>query len=322
MTMSARGGFFNTSAYGGPGWSGRVASHREEIGSLWTSSGINSEWGTLRAVLLHRPGEELEASSSDPDSVQMLGPVDFAKARDQHDTMAEAYLRHGITVHYVEPDGIPSSNQMFCADLLFLTPEGAIVARPASTVRAGEERQIARRLANIGVPIVRTMRGYATFEGADAMWIDPGLVMIGKGLRTNSEAVHQIGNALFEMDVETVAVDLPFGTMHFMGLLRIVDSDLALCWWRRTPFVAVRALQDRGLKIVWLPEGDEMDVGRAFNFVTLGPRKILMAAGYKEVDKAFEGAGSECVTVDCSELVKAAGAIGCLTAVIEREAVV
>jgi len=29
----------------------------------------------------------------------------------------------------------------------------------------------------------------------------------------------------------------------------------------------------------------------------------------------------ECVTVDCSELVKAAGAIGCLTGILERETV-
>jgi arginine deiminase len=103
-----------------------------------------------------------------------------------------------------------------------------------------------------------------------------------------------------------------------MGLLRVVDRDLAVCWWRRTPFAAVRALQDRGVQVLWLPEGDDMDLNRAFNFVTLGPRKILMVAGYEAVQRGFEEAGIECVTVDCSELVKAAGAVGCLTGVIER----
>jgi len=319
--MSKGGGLFNASAYGGSGWSGRVANHRQEIGSLWTASGIDSEWAVLRTILLHCPGEELEASSFDPNAVQMLDPVDLTKARDQHEAIAETYREQGITVHYVEPEGLPSPNQMFCADLLFLTPEGAIVARPASTVRAGEERQVARRLADIGVPIVRTLRDNATFEGADAMWIDPTLVMIGKGLRTNAEAAYQVGNALNEMDVETIVVDLPYGTMHFMGLLRIVDRDMAVCWWRRTPFATVRALQTRGMEIVWLPEGDDMDLGRAFNFVTLGPRKVLMVAGYQEVEKVLEDAGIECVTLDCSELVKAAGAIGCLTGIIEREIV-
>lgn len=319
--MSARKGLFNTSAYGGSRWSGREAAHRDEIGSLWAASGIDSEWGRLRAVIVHRPGAELDASLSDPDAVQMLAPVDLAKARAQHEAMVEAYLAEGVAVHQVAPEGTPTPNQMFCADLVFLTPEGAILARPASTVRAGEERQIARRLADIGVPIIRTLRGNATFEGADAMWLDPGTVMVGNGLRTNSEAIRQIADALHEMGVETRDVDLPFGSMHFMGLLRIVDRDLAMCWWRRTPFATVRALQERGYEIVWMPEGDDMDLNRGLNFVTLGPRKVLMVAGYPTVQRVLEGAGVECVTVDCSELVKAAGAIGCLTGVIERELV-
>jgi arginine deiminase len=312
---------FGTAAYGGPGWSGREASHRDEIGSLWAPCGIDSEWGRLRSVIVHRPGAELDVSLHDPDAVQMLAPVDLGKARDQHDAMVAAYRAENVAVHQVAPAETPTPNQMFCADLVFLTPEGAIMARPASTVRAGEERQVARRLADIGVPILRTLRGNATFEGADAMWLDPATVMVGKGLRTNAEAVGQIADALHQMGVETLGVDLPFGTMHFMGLLRIVDRDLAVCWWRRTPFAAVRTLEQRGCEIVWLPEGGDLDLNRGFNFVTLGRRKILMVAGYPAVQKTLEGAGIECVTVDCSELVKAAGAIGCLTGVVQRDSV-
>jgi len=46
---------------------------------------------------------------------------------------------------------------MFVSDLMFMTPEGAVLARPASTVRAGEERWVARRLAELGVPILKGM---------------------------------------------------------------------------------------------------------------------------------------------------------------------
>lgn len=317
--MNDRSPLFNSAAYGGPGWSGRTRSHRQEIGDLWAPSGIDSEWAPLKAVLLHRPGAELEHSHNDPDAVQMLEPVDLGLARAQHDAMAEAYRAHGVAVHYVDPPGMPSANQMFCADLVFLTPEGAILARPASTVRAGEERPIARRLADIGVPILRTLTGTAVFEGADAMWLDPRSVMIGKGLRTNAEAARQIAGALADMDIAVEAVDMPFGAMHFMGLLRIVDKDLAVCWWRRTPFATVRALEARGYRIVWLPEASDVDLNRALNIVTLGPRKVLMVAGQDAVQRVYEEAGIECVTVDCSELVKAAGAIGCLTAVLHRE---
>lgn len=320
--MDRSGNTFDSAAYGGPGWQGRIRTHRAEIGDLWAASGIDSEYATLRSVLLHRPGGELAAALEDPNSVQMLEPLDLGRAGEQHDAMAEAYRANGVEVHYVDPAGQPTPNQMFCADLFVMTPDGAVLARPASTVRAGEERWIARRLADTGVPILRTLTGNAVFEGADLMWLDPETVMVGLGLRTNEEAAAQIASTMEDIGVETLAVDMPFGTMHFMGMLRIVDRDLAICWPRRTPFAAVRALEDRGYDIVWLPtDQSDSTLNRALNIVTICPRKVLMLAGYEPVQAVYEKAGIECVTVDGSELVKAAGAIGCLTGVVHREPV-
>ena len=312
---------FGSSAYGGGGWSERVRAHRDEIGDLWTDCGIDNEWSRLRAVLLHRPGDELAASADDPDAVQMLEPVDAAKARDEHDAMAEAFRANGVAVHYVEPDGPPTPNQMFCADLMFMTPEGVIVARPASTVRAGEERQVARRIADLGMPILRTLTGRATFEGADAMWLDAETVIIGRGLRTNSEAIDQITGLLAGIGVATIAVDMPFGTMHLMGMLRVADKDLAIAWPRRTPHAAVVALRERGYEVAFLPETDDDAMNRALNTVTLGPRKILLNAGYDVIQAFYEGLGIDCVTVHARELVKAAGGFGCLTGVLHRDPV-
>ena len=319
MTFSENS--FGAAAYGGRGWQGRERTHREEIGDLWAPSGLDSEYAPLRHVLIHPPGAELSVAAADPDAAQMLEAPDLGKAREQHAAMADAYRAVGVTVDLVDPVGQPTPNQMFCADLFVMTPEGAILARPASVVRAGEERWVARRLADIGVPILRTLTGTAVFEGADLMWLDPDTAVIGMGLRTNAEAVMQISATLEEIGVETLAVDMPFGTMHLMGMLRIVDRDLAICWPRRTPFAAVRALEERGMEIVWLPDGSDTDLNRALNIVTLGPRKILMLAGYDPVQRAYEAAGIDCVTVDGSELVKAAGAIGCLTGVVGRDPV-
>jgi N-dimethylarginine dimethylaminohydrolase len=165
----------------------------------------------------------------------MLAPLDPDKARAEHEAMARAYRDHGVTVHEVDPHGPATPNLMFCADLFAMTPEGAILARPASTVRAGEERAVARRLADLGVPILKTFTGRATFEGADLMWLDPQTAVIGRGLRTNQAAVDQIAGPLGEIGASLLAVDLPTGTMHLMGMLRIVDRDLAIAWPRRTP---------------------------------------------------------------------------------------
>ena len=143
----------SAAAYGGPGWSPRTSSLSEEIGSIWAGFSVSSEYSQLKSVLLHRPGEEL-CDLEDPNSLQMLSMPDQKLVGKQHDGLADAYRDAGVEVHYVEPGSTPTPNQMFAADLMFMTPSGAILARPASTVRAGEERWVARRLAEIGVPIL------------------------------------------------------------------------------------------------------------------------------------------------------------------------
>lgn len=305
------------SAYGGEGWSPRTAPLRSEIGRVWGACGVATEWSPLEAVLLHRPGLEM-AGMVDPNAAQMLAPLDIERAQGQHDGMARAFREAGVTVHYVEPAETPPPNLAFVADLLFMTPEGAIVGRPASTVRAGEERWIARRLAEMGIPILRSVRGTGTFEGADAAWIDPGTVLLATGLRTNAEGAAQVTRTLQEMGVEVIHVGLPYGAMHMMGTLRFADRDLAVAWAGRVPYAAVEGLRARGYRVLFAPEERELRQGMALNFVTLGPRRVLMAADNPVTQRFYEQAGIQCEAVEVDELVKAAGGIGCLTGVLER----
>ncbi|MDX1400372.1 MAG: arginine deiminase family protein, partial [Kiloniellales bacterium] len=118
---------------------------------------------------------------------------------------------------------------------------------------------------------------------------------------------------------KTLAVDMPYGTMHLMGMFRIADKDLAICWPRRTPHALVRALEERGYRVAFLPDTDEAERNRALNFVTLGPRRILMVAGNSKTMKFYEGLGIECNAVETGELSKAAGNIGCLTGILHRK---
>jgi N-dimethylarginine dimethylaminohydrolase len=304
-------------AYGGEGWSPRQTALGDEIGSLWATCGLCDEWSRLQSVLLYRPGTEL-ASVSDPDQAQMLQTIDAYLARKQHEALAATYRESGVAVYDVEPDQAPPPNLMFVADLLFMTPEGAVVGRPASTVRAGEERFIARRLAALGIPILRTIRGTGTFEGADAAWLGPDRVLLATGLRTNDEGADQVAALLNEMGVDVVRVGLPYGAMHLMGQLRFADRDLAIAWPGRVPYAAVETLRTRGFEVLFVPDEQEATKGMALNFVTLGPREILMAAENPITQSFYEQAGIHCHTVEIGELVKAAGGIGCLTGVLER----
>ena len=59
--------------------------------------------------------------------------------------------------------------------------------------------------------------------------------------------------------------------------------------------------------------------GMPLNFVTLAPMRVLMPGGNPVSEAFYKDLGMECRTVGIDELIKAAGAVGCLTGVLERE---
>ena len=291
---------------------------QEEIGRFWERCGIKNEWSSLKSVLLHRPGAELH-NGAHPNDIQMLAKPDPQPAADQHNALSRAFTEKGVRVFYLDPLQSVTANQMFVADLMLMTPEGAIVARPASTVRAGEERWVARKLAELGIPILRTISGRGVFEGADAAWLDRGTVLLGLGLRTNADGARQVASILADIGAAVIQTELPRGSMHLMGILRFADRDLALAWPHRLAPSAIEVLKKRGFEVAFIPDEKEARSGFALNFVTLGPRRILMPAGNPATRAFYESLGIDCCEVDLSELIKAAGAVGCLTGILERE---
>jgi arginine deiminase len=313
---------FGTAAYGGKGWSPRIRTHAQELGDLWTNCGVNNEWGTLKTVLVHRPGQEMEIPPDKINELQFAEPLDLGRARAEHDYMVQVYQDNQVAVHLLEPNPKMTPNQLYCADLFAMTPQGAILARPASTVRAGEERWVARTLGNLGIPVLKVLTGRATFEGADLMWLDPRTAVIGRGLRTNQAAIDQITALLSEMGITTLAFDLPYGCMHFMGMLRSVDHNLAFVWPRRTPHGLAVILQEKGYQVLPLPDCNEAMTNMAFNFVVLGSRKIMLPAKNPISQAFYESLGVECIPIPVDELRKANGAMGCMTGIVHRETAV
>jgi len=87
------------------------------------------------------------------------------------------------------------------------------------------------------------------------------------------------------------------------------------------PYAAVNVLRARGYTVIFIPDAGEAVRGMSLNFVTLGPRRILMAAGNPITQAFYEDAGIACQVVEVDEILKAAGGIGCATGILEREAV-
>ena len=308
-------------AHGGEGWQGRDGATADELGSVWAACGVRSECGTLRAVLMHRPGPEIEGIA-DAAAALWHGLLDPVRARDQHDGLTELYRAHGVAVHELGPAPADKPNSYFCRDVFAMTPFGAILARPASASRAGEERTAAAALARAGVPILHSVFGTATFEGADVMVVDDALVFVAEGQRTNREGARQVAQVFRDAGIaEVEIVQLPYGCGHLDGMVNLVDRDLAVIYPTQLPWRVYELLRARGYRFLDVPDVAEARHGMALNMVPLEPGVVVMPAGNPITRAALQDAGVTCLEAEVDELMKGAGSVHCMTGVLLRDGV-
>ncbi|HXS99181.1 MAG TPA: arginine deiminase family protein [Elusimicrobiota bacterium] len=317
-----------SAAYQGRGWKPRKESLAAELAAdrgVWSPWRVDSEHRPLKAVLLHRPGAELRSARA-PNAVQHLARIEPAALGREVAALAAAYRRLGVEVHWI-PRAFaggpwpPKFNLVFAADLFFATREGAMVSRMASEVRAGEEKHAARALAELAIPINRTISGKGLFEGADALWLDPKTVLCGVGNRTNAEGFAQLRSALKGQGVETIPARLPRGVQHLMGLVRLVDARLALVRAELAPKALLRLLGRRRIAAVPVPEIGETTEGQGMNVVVVAPRRIVMPKDCPVLKRAYAAAGiAVAAEVAIPQLRRGAGGIGCATGVLARRA--
>ena len=301
---------------GGQGWQARDASFAEDMPEVWGDWGVTSEFGRLRAVLLRRPGAEIDRVT-DHNAALWMEPMDGDLARAQHDAMAQAYRSHGVAVHHIENAHPDKPNSHFVRDQMLMTPEGVIVARPASRQRAGEERYLVEALGRLGVPILMTVHGRGTFEGADTALAGLELAFVAQGMRTNEAGADQVAWALMQLGFHVVRLQLPPPTrsVHLDGVLTIVSPDLAL-YRPELPELARDTLREHGFRLFLIPEEDRNMPG---NVVALAPGHVLMPAGNPHTTRLLEEAGCRVEEVDTSEINKSGGSIHCMTGFLRRD---
>jgi N-dimethylarginine dimethylaminohydrolase len=304
----------------GEKWFADPASFEENLVSVWGRKwSVFSEVGKLKAVLLRRPGKEIEAVKN-PGDWRWKAVMDPVRAREQHDAMAEIYRSCGIDVFYVEEQREDRPNAIYMRDNLLGTPEGAIVCRQATAFRRGEEKAIAMAVAKIGCPIVRTISGKGIFEGACGLWIDRETIILGTGVRSNEEGVRQVEDVLRAMGVVNILrFQIPWGHAHLDGLMNPVDRKKILIFPWQVPYDVVDSLIRRGFKIIEAPSLEEVKQGFAVNVVGLEPGRVLAAKGNSRTKAALEQNGIEVLEVEADELMKGFGSLHCMTAPLERD---
>lgn len=308
---------FDIEAIPGERWFPKETGFEEDMTEYWGDWGVSSEVDTLKAVLLRRPGKEVE--QFDPEKVRFSDePLDVELMRKQHDDVAKIYSDFGARVYYVEEQREDRPNAVFCRDLMFMTPEGAILTRPGMAARRGEERYVAQALAKYGVPILKTVAGDGMFEGANGMWVDRHTCVISTGSRCNRSGYEQVKHELERMGVEVYHMQQPYSNIHIDGLMNPISHDKVLIHASQVPYDIIDMLKKKGFEILEVPSQTEVRECFATNFVALEPDNIVMAEGPVRTIEMLEKKGVKVQTVNISEIMKGKGSLHCITAFLKR----
>jgi dimethylargininase len=274
----------------------------------------------LRRVLVKRPDEAF--GSADPARWHYTARPDLDEARREHDALVEILAGAGAEV-IDHPEPQPDrADAIYVFDPALIIDRGAVILRMGKELRRGEEAAMARRLREIGVPILAELEDPATAEGGDLLWLDSRTLAVGQGFRTNAEGLRQLREILTGVDV--LPVDLPYFTgpeacLHLLSLISIVDRDVAVVYPPLLPVSFWKTLLDRGFRLVEVPEEEFPTMGP--NVLALAPGRCLMLEGNPVTRQRLEQAGCEVLTYRGREIsLKAEGGPTCLTRPIWRAA--
>jgi N-dimethylarginine dimethylaminohydrolase len=275
------------------------------------------------------PGAELErirADAWDPSVKALVNPdegwywesdepPDLPRVREQYEGLLAVLEHESVEIHFAEALPPRFSKAMYTRDPLVTIPSGAIIGRLAPRMRRGEEQSVARAVASLGMPILRTITGTGLLEGGSFAKLTPRVAAFGTSIRCNDEGARQLEETLRRFGIELVVLPMPGFSIHLDGAFGMVDVDKALVDASALPYWFLDRLAELGIEPIWC-HPDEL---WAINSLAVRPGRVLMCAGYPYTAERLERRGIEVVRVPYDEIQKNGGGIHCSTMELVRE---
>ena len=299
-------------------------------GRAW---GVDNDVGRIRAVMVHRPGNEMHVidPSKRIEKIGSFGDIeagwyfqservpDVARMQAQHDAIVAAFKANDVEVLSVEGVCGDRLKSCYTRDPFIMVKGGAIVNRMGARIRRGEELAVTRTLANLGIPILRTLSGKALMEGGSFSFLDNKTAAIGCGVRVNREGAEQVGEVLKRQGVELLIIDLVGYDIHIDVSFLMIDKGLALLNPMGLPYSFLEELKTRGIHTIEIePSDDDWIV----NSLAIAPGKLLMPEGASNNTlEALEQHGVSWTVIPYSEMHLNGGGIHCSTMPLIRDTV-
>lgn len=297
--------------------------------------GVFNDVGTIKTILMHRPGEELNVMTEDKYDPAIDALIDddeqwyfrsdkapnIAAMQAEHDALVKILSDGGAEIVYV--DGAPRDpNAMFVRDMGMVVNGGIIISRMGpvgkthGTGRRGEEAFITKKVAEIGMPILHTIHGEGLMEGGSFCMLNEKTAAVALSKRGNETAAAQIRNVLSVQGIDLLEIPLVGFSMHIDGAIVMIDHDKAIVNIERLPYWFIDKLKELGIEPIY---ADYRDAKLAVNTIAVQPGKIIMDELAPWSAETLAKRGVEITTTPYKECRKHGGGIHCSTLPLVRE---
>ncbi len=306
-------------------------SEAEQVFGWGRRWGCNSDIGKLRAVLMHRPGDEMKVLDGLP-LIPELGAYGdtttgaywrgevipaLAEQQAQHDALAAALREEGVEVVMLRRAAPGRHKSIYTRDSCIALDGGAVVTRMGPRIRRGEERPVTETLAALGMPILRTIAGTGLMEGGSFAYLRPDVAVIGVSSRVNEEGARQMEEVLALQGTRLIRVQIPGYRLHIDGALVMLDHDVALVNPVTLPFVFMEEMKRLGIRMIPL---NHEDPSWAINCLAVAPGRVLMSDQVgPRTQEALDKAGIAVRLVAYDKVYLGGGGIHCSTSPLVRD---
>jgi dimethylargininase len=225
--------------------------------------------------------------------------VDVALARAQHAAYAGALAASGWMIEQAPPaDDCPDS--VFIEDTVVVCEDLAVLTRPGARARRAEVAGVAQAIASLGLRTA-AIQEPGVLDGGDVLQVGR-TVYVGRGGRTNGEAIRQLRGLLAPLGRTVIAVPLS-GVLHLKSAVTALPDGTFMLLPGLVPaelFPAVRPVAEEG----------------GSHVVPLGGDRVLIAASAPRTASLLDDLGFTPVIVDISEFEKLEGCVTCLSVLL------
>jgi N-dimethylarginine dimethylaminohydrolase len=301
--------------------------YMDEIELVWGKRwGAQSELGKLLMCMVSRPTDNDVNEDSEKDPVHYLfhGTPKLKVLQKQHDDFVSLLKSEGVEVVYLDPP-VPCIGpygqkvRTWGPASAFVINGGAIIPRYGwAPWRRGREVNLAKRLMQLGCPILHTTHGKGILElGGNGQWLDPRHLVIGIGATTNLEGVDQIRPLLARAGVEEVHLAYFNDTIHLDVCFGLADAWVGVVDKRKLHFNTLSYLKKKGIELIEATP-EEAD-NFACNLIALEPGKVVIPSGNPKTIKALKERGVTVIDLDFSDFIKMEGGPHCCVSSLIRE---